>query len=121
MTKTVMVIDDSSIIRQIMRSSFEHAGYEVIEAADGQRAVQLLDGRRFAAVICDMAMPSLDGLGFVKAMRAMHNYKFTPVVMMTTESREEKKAEAKKLGVHAWANKPCPPSELVQLVKRLSV
>lgn len=121
MSKTVMLIDDSPTVRQVMRFAFEHAQYTVIEAGDGESALQSLDGRKVSAIVCDIAMPNLDGLAFLKAMREKHDYRFTPVVMLTTESRAQKKQQAKDSGATAWATKPCPPSELVDLVNRLTV
>ena len=121
MPKTVMLVDDSATVRQVMRFAFEHAGYAVIEAADGEEALATLDGRRVSAVVCDIAMPKLDGLSFLKAMRGLRDYRFTPVVMLTTESRAHRRQEAKDIGAQAWATKPCPPSELVQLINKLAV
>ena len=121
MNKTVMLVDDSSTVRQVMKFAFEHAGYEVIEAGNGEEALAQLNGRRVSAVICDIAMPKIDGLTFLKSMREIRDYRFTPVVMLTTESRPRRKQEAKEVGATAWATKPCPPSELVDLVSRLAV
>jgi two-component system chemotaxis response regulator CheY len=121
MSKTVMLVDDSATVRQIMRVAMERSGYTVIEAADGEAALALLDGRRLSVVVCDVAMPRLDGLSFLKAMRAKQDYRFTPVVMLTTESRPERKQEGRDNGAQAWATKPCPPSQLMDIIKRLAV
>ncbi|MEK8086322.1 response regulator [Aquabacterium sp. A3] len=121
MNKTVMLVDDSPTVRQVMRFAFEHAHYAVIEASDGQEALGALDGQKVSAIVCDIAMPTMDGLSFVKALREKRDYRFTPVVMLTTESRPQRKQEAKECGATAWATKPCPPSELVDLVNRLTV
>lgn len=121
MSKTVMLIDDSPTVRQVMRFGFEHAGYLVVEASNGEEALDNLDGRKLSAIVCDIDMPKLDGLSFLKAMREKREYRFTPVVMLTTESRIERKQQAKNSGATAWATKPCPPSDLVDLVNRLTV
>ena len=121
MSKTVMLVDDSSTVRQVMRFAFEHAGYNVVEASNGEEALGTLDGRKVSAIVCDIDMPKLDGLSFLKAMRAKRDYRFTPVVMLTTESRAQRKQQAKDSGATAWATKPCPPSELVSLIERLAV
>ncbi len=121
MSKIVMLVDDSATVRQVMRFAFEHAQYTVIEATDGAAALEALDGRKLSAIVCDIDMPKLDGLSFLKAMREKHGYRFTPVVMLTTESREQRKQQAKESGATAWATKPCPPSDLVDLVNRLTV
>jgi len=118
--KTVLLVDDSPTVRQVMRFALERAGYGVMEAGDGEQALKQLDGRRVSAIVCDLAMPNLDGMSFLKQMRALQNYRFTPVVMLTTESRTERKQDAKQLGAQAWATKPCPPSQLVDIVNRLA-
>ena len=118
MTKTVMLIDDSPTVRQVMRFALERAGFGVVEAGNGKEALRQLDGRSMGAIVCDMAMPEMGGMEFLEQLRTRNNYRFTPVVMLTTESRAEKKADAKQLGAQAWATKPCPPSQLVDIVKR---
>jgi two-component system chemotaxis response regulator CheY len=121
MSKVVMLVDDSPTVRRVMRFALERAGYAVIEAVDGEEALSMLDGKRLSAVVCDVAMPKMDGLAFLKEMRAKQNYKFTPVVMLTTETRVERKQIAKDAGAQAWATKPCQPSELVDIITRLAV
>ena len=118
--KTVMLVDDSLTVRHVMRLALEMAGFSVLEAHDGEDALRQMDGRRLSAVIMDIAMPKLDGMGCLQAMRAKHDYRFTPVVMMTTESKPERKEQAKALGVVAWAHKPCAPSEVVDVLKRIT-
>ena len=119
MSKTVMLVDDSPTVRQVMRFAFEHADYAVLEAADGLEALSALDGRKVSAVVCDIAMPKLDGLAFLKAMREKREYRFTPVVMLTTESQAEKKAQAQAAGAKAWVLKPFHPTQLLTVVQKL--
>jgi two-component system, chemotaxis family, chemotaxis protein CheY len=115
----ILVVDDSSTVRTLMRSALERAGYEVDEAADGEEALARLDGRPLGLIVCDLSMPRLDGLGFLQQLRKHPRYKFTPLVLLTTESRAEVKAEARTLGAQAFMNKPCSPSQLVSTVQRL--
>jgi two-component system chemotaxis response regulator CheY len=119
--KTVMLIDDSPTTRQVMRFALERAGYAVVEAGDGAAALTALSGQRLSAIVCDIAMPNMDGLTFLKSLRAKSEYRFTPVVMLTTESRTDRKQQAKSSGAQAWATKPCPPSQLVDIINRLAV
>ena len=117
--KNVLLVDDSSVVRQVMRFALENDGYGVLEAGDGVAALAMLDGRRISAIVCDLAMPNMDGMTFLKKLRELREYRFTPVVMLTTESRKERKMDAKASGAQAWATKPCQPSQLVDIINRL--
>lgn len=117
MSKTILVVDDSTSTRAVMRSALEGAGYTVVEAADGVEAQGRLNG--VSLVICDINMPRLDGMGFLKSLRANTTTRFTPLVFMTTESREERKVAGRALGATAWVTKPCSPSKLVDVARRL--
>lgn len=121
MAKTVMVVDDSGSFRTVVKLALQKAGYEVVEAADGKDACGKLDGRKLNLIVCDVNMPNLDGLGFLRHLRATGSYKFTPVIMLTTESQEAKKAEGRAAGAKAWITKPFQPSQLVDAVNRLCV
>ena len=118
MNKTVMLIDDSPTVRQVMRFALERAGFGVLEAGDGEEALRQLRGGPIGAIVCDVAMPRMGGMEFLQQLRTRNSYRFTPVVMLTTESRTEQKQRAKDSGAQAWATKPCPPSQLVDIVKR---
>ena len=120
MSKTVLVIDDSGSFRTVVRMALQKAGYEVIEAGDGQDAVGKLDGRKINCMVCDVNMPRMDGITFVKHVKTT-SYKFTPVIMLTTESQEGKKAEGRAAGARAWITKPFQPSQLVDAVNKLCV
>ena len=120
MSKTVLLVDDSSTVRQIMRIALERAGYAVIEAGDGEEGLKQLAQHKTALVVCDVAMPKMDGMAFVKTMRAQQAFKFIPVIMLTTESRKDRKEQARESGATAWATKPCPPSQLLDIVARLT-
>lgn len=119
MSKTILLIDDSPSIRTLMRDALQRKGFDVLEAIDGQAALAQLDGRPIGVVVCDLWMPHLDGLGFLAQLRAHARYKFTPLAILSTESRPEVKAAAKKAGAQAFLNKPCTPSDLVDVVQRL--
>lgn len=119
MDKTVMVIDDSGSFRTVVRLALQKAGYGVVEAVDGQDAVSKLDGRKYNLIVCDVNMPNMDGLTFLRHVKTVANYKFTPVIMLTTESQEAKIAEGKAAGARAWITKPFQPSQLIEAVKRL--
>ncbi len=114
-----MVIDDSSAVRALVRGALERSGYDVVEAPDGEDAIELLDGRTLGAVVCDLAMPRVDGLSFLRYLRMHPRYRFTPLVVLTTETRPEMRERARKAGAQAFINKPCTPAQLVSAVQRL--
>lgn len=118
--KSVLIVDDSSSFRTVVKLSLMKAGYEVVEAVDGQDAVTKLDGKKFHCIVCDVNMPRMDGISFVKHMKTTA-YKFIPVVMLTTESQESKKEEGRAAGVRAWLTKPFQPALLVDTIGKLCV
>jgi two-component system chemotaxis response regulator CheY len=120
MSKTILIVDDSASFRTLVKLSLQKAGYEVIEAADGKDAISKL-GNKFNLVVCDVNMPNMDGLAFVRHLKAQPAHKFAPVIMLTTESQEAKKAEGRAAGVRAWITKPFQPSQLVDAVNKLCV
>jgi two-component system chemotaxis response regulator CheY len=121
MAKTILVIDDSASLRQVVKMALTGAGYNVIEAGDGQAALALLDGRQVNMAVCDVNMPIMNGIEFVKAAKALAAYKFMPILMLTTESQEEKKEQGKAAGAKAWMVKPFSPTQLVNAVAKLCV
>jgi two-component system chemotaxis response regulator CheY len=121
MAKTILVIDDSASLRQVVKMALVGAGYSVIEAGDGQAALALLDGRQVNMAICDVNMPIMNGIEFVRAAKALSGYKFMPILMLTTESQEEKKEQGKAAGAKAWMVKPFSPTQLVNAVSKLCV
>jgi two-component system chemotaxis response regulator CheY len=120
-TKTVMIVDDSGSFRTVVKLALQKAGYGVVEAGDGKDASAKLDGRKLNLIVCDVNMPNMDGISFLKHLRTTGSYKFTPVIMLTTESQEAKKAEGKAAGARAWITKPFQPSVLIDAVNRLCV
>ena len=119
MTKTVMIVDDSASLRQVVNIALKGAGYDVVEACDGMDALNKLDGRRIHLVISDVNMPNLDGIGFLKRLKANPSYKFTPVIMLTTEAGENKKLEGQQAGAKAWVVKPFQPAQMLSAVSKL--
>jgi two-component system chemotaxis response regulator CheY len=120
MSKTVLIIDDSGSFRTVVKLALQKAGYDVVEACDGEDAVGKLDGRKIHCMVCDVNMPRMDGISFVRHVKTT-SYKFTPVIMLTTESQDAKKAEGKAAGARAWITKPFQPSQLVDAVGKLCV
>jgi two-component system chemotaxis response regulator CheY len=119
MSKSILIVDDSLSLRSTLAIALRSGGYEVTEAVDGKDALTKLDGRKFNLIISDVNMPNLDGLGFVKAAKQLPAYKFTPILMLTTEGDEAKKAEGKAAGVKAWIVKPFQPPTLLDAVSKL--
>ena len=118
MAKTIMIIDDSVSLRQVVGIALSAAGYEVIEACDGRDALAKLNGAKIHLLLCDVNMPNLDGFGFLQAKRELPNYKFTPVIMLTTEAAEDKKREGQAAGARAWVVKPFKPEQLLLAVAK---
>jgi len=121
MAKTILIIDDSVSLRQIVKMALTGAGYAVIEAGDGKAALALLDGRQVNMAVCDVNMPVMNGIEFVKAAKKMQSYKFMPILMLTTESQESKKEEGRAAGAKAWMLKPFTPAQLVNAVSKFCV
>lgn len=119
MSKTVLVVDDSAAIRQVVSITLKGAGYEVIEACDGSDALSKLTGQRVHLIISDVNMPVMDGLTFLREVKARPEYKFTPVIMLTTESAEDKKQEGQAAGAKAWMVKPFEPAQMLDAVSKL--
>ena len=119
MSKTILVVDDSSSLRTAVRIALSGAGFDVVEAEDGKQALSKLDGRQYHLVISDVNMPNLDGFGFVSAMKQLPAYKYTPVIMLTTEAGDDKKEKGKAAGAKAWVVKPFLPPQLLSVVSKL--
>lgn len=119
MAKTIMVVDDSASMRQVVGLALKGAGYDILEACDGKDALSKLDGRKLNLIVCDVNMPNMDGISFVKAAKLIPAYKFTPVIMLTTESGEAMKQKGQAAGVKAWIVKPFQPSQMLLAVSKL--
>jgi len=119
MAKTIMVIDDSASIRQVVNLTLKKAGYDIIEACDGKDALGKLAGQKINLMVCDVNMPNMDGITFLKSLKEQPAYKFTPVIMLTTEAQESKKQEGKAAGARAWVVKPFKPEQMLEAVSKL--
>lgn len=118
MGKTIMIIDDSASVRQVVGITLKKSGYDVMEAVDGKDALAKLTGQKVHLMICDVNMPNMDGISFLKAVKQT-GYKFTPIIMLTTESQESKKQEGKDAGARAWVVKPFKPEQLLAAIQKL--
>ncbi|MFD2111487.1 response regulator [Thiorhodococcus fuscus] len=119
MSKTIMIVDDSASVRQVVTIALKGAGYDVVDACDGKDALTKLDGRKIHLIISDVNMPNMDGITFVKQVKAHPSYKFTPVIMLTTESAADKKQRGQEAGAKAWIVKPFQPQQMLGAVSKL--
>ncbi len=119
MAKLIMIVDDSASMRRVVGIALKGAGYDVIEGCDGKDALKKLTGQKVHLIISDVNMPVMDGITFLKSVKQIPAYKFTPVIMLTTESAEDKKREGQAAGARAWVVKPFQPEQLVSAVQRL--
>jgi len=119
MAKTVLIVDDSESIREVVSFTLQNEGYDVLVGVDGEDALKFLDGRHLDIVITDLHMPNLDGLGFIRKVRVMEQYKHIPILFLTTESQTEKKMEAKEAGATGWIIKPFVPAKLLDAISRV--
>ena len=119
MAKRIMVIDDSAALRRSVVDALVDAGYEVIGAADGREALGMLDGSKVDLMICDVHMPRMDGLTFVRELKQLADYRFVPVIMLTTESSEKSRLAGLMAGAKAWVVKPFRPDQILHAVSKL--
>ena len=119
MAKTIMIVDDSASLRQVVGISLRSAGYDVLEGCDGVDALKKLTGQKVYLIISDVNMPNMDGIALVKAVKQLPAYRFTPIVMLTTESQATKKTEGQAAGAKAWVLKPFNPTQLLSVVQKL--
>lgn len=124
MSKTIMIIDDTEAIRMSVGFTLQEEGYEVAEAKNGQEALDKLKNSKIDLILCDVNMPVMNGIEFLRTIKtdnAYSDFRFTPIIMLTTEAGEEMKAEGKELGAKAWIVKPFKPDQLIKSVKMLMV
>ncbi len=119
MAKTIMAVDDSDSMRQMVNFTLTSAGYVVVEACDGADAIAKVDGQPVDLFITDLNMPNKDGLQLTRELRAHASHRFTPIVLLTTESQPEKKMEGKAAGATGWIVKPFQPEQLLMVVKKV--
>lgn len=119
MSKTILIVDDSSSLRQVVSITLKGAGYNVIEACDGRDALTKLNGQKIHLIISDVNMPNMDGITFVTEAKKLPAYKFTPIIMLTTETGEARKQAGQAAGARAWVVKPFQPAQMLGAVSKL--
>ncbi len=116
---TILTVDDTASMRQMISFTLNSAGHEVLQACDGIEALKRLQGKKVDLVIADVNMPNMDGISLVKSLRAIAEYKFTPILILTTESQESKRQQGKSVGATGWIVKPFNPEQLLTIVKKV--
>ena len=119
MAKTILAVDDSGSLRQMLAFSLKAAGYGVIEAVDGEDGLEKARKQTVDLVLTDQNMPGMDGLSLIKALRGMKNYQSVPILMLTTESGDDMKAMGKAAGANGWMVKPFDPARLTEVIRKL--
>ena len=115
----IMVIDDSNSMRALIKQALIPAGHEVIEAVDGEDALGRVTGASIDLFLCDVNMPRIDGLTLVKRLRGLAAFRFSPILMLTTEIDPEKKRIAKEAGATGWLVKPFQPDQLLATIRKV--
>jgi two-component system chemotaxis response regulator CheY len=115
----ILAVDDSPSMRQMVAFTLKSAGFEVTEAEDGKVALDKAQQEKFNLILADVNMPNMDGLSLIRALRGLADYKFTPMLMLTTESEASKKQEGKAAGATGWIVKPFDPDQLVATIRRV--
>jgi two-component system chemotaxis response regulator CheY len=119
MAKRILLVDDSASVRQVAGIALRRAGYETVEAVNGQEALGLLDGEKLNLIISDVNMPVMNGIEFLKAVKQHPTSRFTPVIMLTTEAGDDLKQQGRAAGAKAWITKPFQPQTLIDAVGKL--
>lgn len=119
MAKTILAVDDSASIRQMVAFTLKSAGYDVTEAVDGQDGLNKAKAKTVDLILTDQNMPNMDGLTLIKSLRATPQYKAVPILMLTTESSDAMKSQGKSVGATGWLVKPFDPQKLLEVVKKV--
>lgn len=119
MAKTILAVDDSASIRQMVSFTLKSAGYEVVEAVDGMDGLDKARGRSINLVLTDQNMPRMDGLTLIKSLRGIPQYAMTPILMLTTESSDAMKSQGRAAGATGWLVKPFDPQKLIEVVRKV--
>jgi len=117
--QTILAVDDSTTMRSLISFSLRGAGFEVVEAVDGRDALVKLATKRVDLIVTDLNMPNLDGIGLIREVRAQGAHKFTPILMLTTESNPERKAAGQAAGATGWVVKPFVPEQFLKVIRRV--
>ncbi|MEK6747963.1 MAG: response regulator [Pseudomonadota bacterium] len=115
----ILAVDDSASMRQMVVFTLKAAGHDVVEAQDGMQALEIAKGQQVDLVLTDVNMPNMDGISLIKELRNLVNYKFTPILTLTTESSPEKKGEGKSAGATGWIVKPFSPDQLLATIRKV--
>ncbi len=119
--KKVLMVDDAAVVRQIVTLTLTNAGYEVIQAIDGNDALTKLRTNNISMVITDLNMPGMDGIEFIRQVRGKSEFRFMPVVMLTTQSQASKREEGKEAGASGWICKPFTSAQLIGVLQKFIV
>ncbi len=119
MSKIIMTADDSASVRQMVSFTLKQAGYGVVEAVDGQDALEKIRSQEVHMLVTDLNMPGLDGIELIRAVRRLPSCRFMPIVMLTTESQVEKKQAGKAAGATGWIVKPFKPDQLLAVIRKV--
>jgi len=120
MPKTVLVVDDSKSVRAVIGTTLQVAGYNVIQASDGQEGLDILSGNKhIELIITDLNMPNMDGLTFIQEVKKLPDYKSTPICMLTTETEQSKLVEGNSVSTDAWITKPVQPAHVINIVTEI--
>jgi len=119
MAKTILIVDDSESIREVVSFTLENEGFQVLIGVDGKDALKFLDGKDIDLIITDLHMPEMDGISLIKEIRRMEKYQRVPILFLTTESQAAKKMEAKEAGATGWIIKPFVPAKLLEAIYKV--
>lgn len=116
MSRKILTVDDSATVRFVLAKTLRDAGYDVLEACDGQEALDCLEHEKVSMLITDLNMPKVDGINLIRRVRRSDGFRFVPIIMLTTESEESRKQEGKAAGASGWVLKPLRPEQLLAVV-----
>ncbi|PLX83135.1 MAG: two-component system response regulator [Desulfuromonas sp.] len=117
MASRILTVDDSPTVRQLLGTTLMDAGYEVVEAKDGEEALKIMENQHVDMLVTDLNMPKLDGIGLVKQVRKLPGHRFMPIIMLTTETNDEFKRQGKVVGASGWIVKPFRPEQVLGVVR----
>ena len=119
MAKTILAVDDSGSLRQMLMFTLKAAGYQVVEAVDGRDGLEKAKQKQFDLVLTDQNMPHMDGLTLIRSLRALPSYAKVPILMLTTESSDDMKSKGRSAGATGWLVKPFDPAKLIEVIKKV--
>lgn len=118
MGKSILIVDDAVVVRQLLGMTLKGAGYSVIEAVNGKDALERLSTAEVDMIISDLNMPQMNGIEFIREARVLDSHRFTPIVMLTTVSQDEKVREGRQAGASGWLYKPCNSRQILETVRK---